>query len=180
MTTEKPVVKKDSLDYLTPDSDFVKVMQRVVMDNASRSKKNNKNDYLGTVEYRILGSTISKENKNNKPIKSLDINQMTADPFHDGKVDEQRVDNRGSVPFSDIATRVTLFLQSDGIYNVVFDTTTDHKIKASFLLRVDLNKSEYASLKNTQIEKNSNFIFRFNDRENLRDPVLVKALKPST
>jgi hypothetical protein len=190
----KPTVDTDKQDYLTPDMDFLTLMGKAVFNQAAYPLSTTKNLYNGSVTYRILGSTSgspveatteAKQAANIAaamgkifPVKDFDLEQMTADPFHDAAIDDQRVKNRGVVPFTDVASRVTLFMQSDGLYNVVFDTTTDHKIKASFLLRVDLSKTSFKNLKHTQLTKNAQFDFKFTDRENLRGPVLVRAASP--
>jgi len=80
--SKKPTVKKDKQDYLSPDMDFLKMMNKVIVDQDAVGRASAKNVYNGFVLYRVLGSTImEKKSKKTKsppksaPIKDFDINQ---------------------------------------------------------------------------------------------------------
>ena len=49
----------------------------------------------------------------------------------------------------------------------------EEEIIASFLLRVNFDKSQYGGITSNKKQK---FIFKFNDRDNLREPELVKHI----
>ena len=201
----RPSVKKDpSRDFLNPDTNFLKILGKLAgaKDPASQGKK--ENEYVGSIEYRVVGTTTMvtvKEAMERDPnatskvgrvknaiLPGLDINYITADPFYDGKIDEDRVRNKGKLEYSQIQDRVSFFLYSEGLYHVLFPRKKvskatglekfilEEEVIASFLLRVDFDKSQYGGVTSKKGEK---FAFKFNDRDNLREPELVKHIPRS-
>jgi hypothetical protein len=125
---------------------------------------------LGTTDAHIDAAKV------NKPSPKLDLQQMTADPFHDAQVDKQRVTNKGGlVGQNAIKNRATLFLESRGLYNVVYTAAKDYKVIASFLLRLDINREIWKNLEPKQLSTSAKMSFKFSDRKNLRRPELVGA-----
>ena len=202
----KPSIKSDpSNDFLTPDSNFLTLLRKVVSDNAAQSPDRKENEYVGSIEYRVVGTTtmettlnaIQSADKNatsktgaikNAIVTGLDIDYIAADPFYDRDIDEERVRSKGRVDYTQILDKILLFLYSEGLYHVLFprkriikkasntqleEYFLQNEIIASFLLRVDLDKSSYGALTTLKGEK---FLFTFNDRANLREPELEKHI----
>jgi hypothetical protein len=186
----KPVVhKKDpKLHFIDPSTTYLDALSEIINDKVKVPKGLKKNEYVGELIYRTLGST-STLTGGTAPTDRInrrrpeDVSYMVADPFDDPKVDQQRIENRGKLDYLDIQNRVTLFLASDGLYHVIHGSSsknvrlTDDFI-ASFLLRVSFDKTEFQQLKS--FVSKTKFSFKFDDRDNLRDPVITRDLGAAT
>ena len=198
----RPSVKRDpSLNFLNPDTNFIKLLERAIEKEEPTSEGKRQNEYVGVIEYRVVGTTTTVTTKEaletadpsatskvgrvkNAFRPGLDINYIVADPFYDRNIDETRVSGRGKLDYSQIQDRVSLFLYSEGLYHVLFPRKKivkdiaeiqilEEEIIASFLLRVNFDKSQYGGINSNKKQK---FIFKFNDRDNLREPELVKHI----
>ena len=201
----RPSIKRDpSRNFLNPDATFLKLITRVVEADDRDSQGKKENEYIGSIEYRVVGTTTMvtvKDSLKSDPdaaskaariknaiVPGLDINYIIADPFYDRKIDEDRVRTKGAIEYSQIQDRVSFFLYSEGLYHVLFPRKKvlkdigvekiilEEEVIASFLLRVDFDKSQYGGVTSNKGEK---FAFKFNDRDNLREPELVKHIQRS-
>jgi hypothetical protein len=101
------------------------------------------------------------------------LNIVSADPFRDPDVDRERIRSKGIVDEETIKDRNVLYVYSEKMYNMDFAALEGEQdeIKASFLLRIPYSKSNNDI---DNLRKNYEIIFSFKDRENLRDPWLVR------
>ena len=188
----RPSIKRDpSRNFLNPDATFLKLITRVVEADDRDSQGKKENEYIGSIEYRVVGTTTMvtvKDSLKSDPdaaskaariknaiVPGLDINYIIADPFYDRKIDEDRVRTKGAIEYSQIQD--VLFprkkvLKDIGVEKIILE----EEVIASFLLRVDFDKSQYGGLTSNKGEK---FAFKFNDRDNLREPELIKHIQRS-
>jgi len=171
VANKKPIVKKyDHKNNLTPDVEvnaLIKLLSKKVFEDTETKTSN---EFVGKISYKLTG---------NRKIKGatdgdFELLQLAvADPFRDPDVDRERVRSKGIVDRTTIEDRNVLYLQSEQMYHVLYLTKKQEDLSAlaSFLLRVP-----YDIKANSKIDakQNSNLIFSFKDRVNLRDPWIVR------
>lgn len=167
MTIEKPKIKvEEDNNHLNSDIELPKLIKLLTEKVFKGVKKNETNEYQGQVQNYIIGGTNT-----DRDIPMLYI--VSADPFRDPDVDRERIRSKGIVDEETIKDRNVLYVYSEKMYNMDFADLKGEQdeIKASFLLRIPYSKSNNDI---DNLRKNYEIIFSFKDRENLRDPWLVR------
>ena len=171
MASKKPIVKKQNENnFLTPDVEvtaLVKLLSKKVFEDTETKTSN---EFVGKISYKLTGNRKTTDAVN--PL--FELTQLAvADPFRDPDVDRERVRSKGIVDRTTIEDRNVLYLQSEQMYHVLYlaKAQEDPSALASFLLRVPYNVKSNNEL---NAEENTNLIFSFKDRTNLRDPWIVR------
>lgn len=172
MAGKKPIVKKyDHKNHLTPDVEvtaLVKLLSKKVFEDTETKTSN---EFVGKIVFKITGNKTTAAG--NTGTDNFELAVASADPFRDSDVDRERVRSKGVVDRVTIENRNVLYLQSEQMYHVLYlnSDEEDAAAIASFLLRVP-----YDIKANSKIDakQNSNLIFSFKDRANLRDPWIVR------
>ena len=168
MANDKPKIKvEEDNNHLNSDIELPKLIKLLTERVFKGAKKNETNEYQGQIQNFIVGGT------NTDKRTGAMVNIVSADPFRDPDVDRERIRSKGIVDEETIKDRNVLYIYSEKMYNMDFADLKgeEDQIKASFLLRVPYSKSNN-NLNN--LRKNYEVIFSFKDRENLRDPWLVR------
>lgn len=166
---DRPKVKVDEdNNHLNSDIELPKLIKLLTQKVFKGVKKNETNEYQGQVQNFIIGGTNIA---NRRDVSALSI--VSADPFRDPDVDRERIRSKGIVDEETIKDRNVLYVYSEKMYNMDFADLKGEQdeIKASFLLRIPYSKSNNDI---DNLRKNYEIIFSFKDRENLRDPWLVR------
>ena len=165
---DKPKIKVDEdNNHLNSDIELPKLIKLLTQKVFKGVKKNETNEYQGQVQNFIIGGTNTDKRHNSM------LNIVSADPFRDPDVDRERIRSKGIVDEETIKDRNVLYVYSEKMYNMDFADLKGEQdeIKASFLLRIPYSKSNNDI---DNLRKNYEIIFSFKDRENLRDPWLVR------
>jgi len=168
VANEKPKIKVDEdNNQLNSDIELPKLIKLLTEKVFKGVKKNETNEYQGQVQNFIIGGTNTADRTDPQ------LNIVSADPFRDPDVDRERIRSKGIVDEETITDRNVLYVYSEKMYNMDFADLKGEQdeIKASFLLRIPYSKSNN-NIDN--LRKNYELIFSFKDRENLRDPWLVR------
>lgn len=168
MVSEKPKIKvNEDNNHLNSDIELPKLIKLLTEKVFKGVKKNETNEYQGQVQNFIIGGTNTDKRNNSM------LNIVSADPFRDPDVDRERIRSKGIVDEETIKDRNVLYVFSEKMYNMDFAALKreQDEIKASFLLRIPYSKSNNDI---DNLRKNYEIIFSFKDRENLRDPWLVR------
>ena len=169
MVSEKPKIKvNEDNNHLNSDIELPKLIKLLTEKVFKGVKKNETNEYQGQVQNFIIGGTNIARRRD---VSTLKI--VSADPFRDPDVDRERIRSKGIVDEETIKDRNVLYVYSEKMYNMDFAALEGEQdeIKASFLLRIPYSKSNNDI---DNLRKNYEIIFSFKDRENLRDPWLVR------
>ena len=165
---DKPKIKvNEDNNHLNSDIELPKLIKLLTEKVFKGVKKNETNEYQGQVQNFIIGGTNTDKRNNSM------LNIVSADPFRDPDVDRERIRSKGIVDEETIKDRNVLYVYSEKMYNMDFAALEGEQdeIKASFLLRIPYSKSNNDI---DNLRKNYEIIFSFKDRENLRDPWLVR------
>lgn len=165
---DKPKIKvNEDNNHLNSDIELPKLIKLLTQKVFKGVKKNETNEYQGQVQNFIIGGTNTDKRNNSM------LNIVSADPFRDPDVDRERIRSKGIVDEETIKDRNVLYVYSEKMYNMDFAALEGEQdeIKASFLLRIPYSKSNNDI---DNLRKNYEIIFSFKDRENLRDPWLVR------
>ena len=172
MANERPIVKASdpNNNFLNPDTDARYLRIALTKKVIEQNTKKKKNEFIGTIKYRVDGS------RSYVVKTSDDLEHPSADPFRDTDVDKERIRSRGIVDRQTIEDRNVVYLFSEQLYHILYleKNFEDKNSLATFLLRVPYSKNKTREFDNTP---GTQIVFSFKDRENLRDPWLVK--KPS-
>lgn len=170
MASKKPIVKKQNeKNFLTPDVEvtaLVKLLSKKVFEDTETKTSN---EFVGKIVFKITGNKTVK----NTGAENFELAVASADPFRDSDVDRERVRSKGVVDRVTIENRNVLYLQSEQMYHVLYNLKDkeDAAAIASFLLRVPYDVKANSKI---DAKQNSNLIFSFKDRVNLRDPWIVR------
>ena len=171
MVSEKPKVdQQKEKNFLTPNVEVDALLKllskKVFKDTVTKTS----NEFVGKISYKLTGNRKTMD----ATVPGFELKQLAvADPFRDSDVDRERVRSKGIVDRATIEDRNVLYLQSEQMYHVLYlaKKEEDPSALASFLLRVPYNVKSNNELK---AEKDTNLIFSFKDRTNLRDPWIVR------
>jgi len=168
----KPIVKKyDHKNHLTPDVEVTALVKLLSKKVFEETETKTSNEFVGKIVFKITGNKTTAPSKTGTD--NFELAVASADPFRDSDVDRERVRSKGVVDRVTIENRNVLYLQSEQMYHVLYlnSDEEDAAAIASFLLRVP-----YDIKTNSKIDakQNSNLIFSFKDRVNLRDPWIVR------
>ena len=172
MMDKKPTVERyDHKNHLTPNVEadaLIKLLSKEVFQGTVTKTSN---EFVGKILFKITGNKTTAVGQTGKD--NFELAVASADPFRDSDVDRERVRSKGVVDRVTIENRNVLYLQSEQMYHVLYlnSEQEDAAAIASFLLRVP-----YDIKTNSKIDakQNSNLIFSFKDRANLRDPWIVR------
>ena len=167
-----PTVEKlKELNSLTPDIEETALLKLLAKKVLEETKTKTSNEFVGKIVFKITGNKTTAPGQTGKD--NFELSVASADPFRDSDVDRERVRSKGVVDRVTIENRNVLYLQSEQMYHILYlnSNEEDAAAIASFLLRVP-----YDIKTNSKIDakQNSNLIFSFKDRANLRDPWIVR------